>query len=86
MRPFLFFGSKNFFDISISEDRTGEKEVSTVPLRCPEQYASIFIFQSCFFLSQFLEGVQFKVRFQNYQCDDLKSMRPFEFFGPKKLR
>ena len=42
MHTFLFFGP-NFFLLIF---RTGKREVSTVPTRCPVQYASIFVSRS----------------------------------------
>ena len=53
MLAFSFF-VPNFFYISISGGRTGEKEMSTVPTRCPEEYASIFVFRSKKFFLQYL--------------------------------
>ena len=39
--------SKNvLFDISSSGGNSGEKEVSTVPTQCPEQYSTIFVFRA----------------------------------------
>ena len=52
LREFSVFRTKIFFfDISKSRDRTGEGEVTTIPTRCPQQYATIFVFRSkkCFF-------------------------------------
>ena len=46
VRPSSFFAQKIFFSISISRGRTGEMEVSTVPTRCSEQCATIFVFRS----------------------------------------
>ena len=56
--PFSFLVEIFFFNISISEYLTEASEVSTVPTRRPEQFATIFIFRSKFFFltSQFLEG------------------------------
>ena len=46
------FRSKNFFlDLSISESRSSEREVSTLSTQYPEQYASIFVLRiKIFFL------------------------------------
>ena len=45
MRVFFFFGHKMFSSIS----RKGQRKVSTVTSRCPEQCASIFFFVPIFF-------------------------------------
>ena len=58
MRPFSFFVIKNFSSISISGCCTGKREVSTVPTRYPEQYATIFVFRfkTFFFHISFFGG------------------------------
>ena len=43
---FVFWSKNFFFDISFSGGRTGERKVSTVPSRFPEQCARIFVFRS----------------------------------------
>ena len=48
---FVFLTKKMFFNISISGGRSGEREVSTVTTRYPEQYATTFVFQSKIFAS-----------------------------------
>ena len=88
VRAYLFFGPKNIsFDISISGGRTGERKVSTVPSRFPEQCARIFVFRSknISLISRFLEVAQVKGRCQRYHRGSLNSVRAFSFFGPKNF-
>ena len=42
---FVFLAKIFYFNISISEGLLNEKEVSTVPTRCPEKYVTIFVFR-----------------------------------------
>ena len=81
MQAYSFFGQNIYFLIS----RTGKSEVSAVPIRYPEQCASIFVFRSniFFLISRFLEVAQVKGRCQRCQRDDLNSMQAFLFFVPK---
>ena len=46
MRHYIFFGPKNYFDITIPGGRKAEREVSTVPTQCLELYESIFAYRS----------------------------------------
>ena len=50
---FIFLSKKYFFDISIFGGRIGERKVSAVPTRYPEQDARIFVFQSKIFFQYF---------------------------------
>ena len=45
MRYLSFFNPIFFCYISITGGRIGEREESTVPTRCPEQYATILVFR-----------------------------------------
>ncbi len=85
IQAFSFFDQKVFVNISITRVRTREKELSTVPKRCPEHFASIFVFRSKFVLSisRFQEDAQVKRRCQRFQRGTLNSIRAFLFFCPK---
>ena len=69
MRAFSFFGLKFVFDISISGCRTSKRVVIAVHRKCPEHYASIFIFGSKIFssISRFLEVAEVKGKY--LQCN-----------------
>ena len=86
LRPFSFFCSNIFFcDISNSEVRTGETEVSAAPTSCPERFATIFFFRPKFFfaISQILKYAQARRRCQRHLQAALNGLRPFLFFRPK---
>ena len=84
----LVFRSKIFFyDFSISEDRTGETEVSAAPTSCPERFDYFrFLVQNIFFaISLFLKVAQTRWRFQRHLQAALNGLQPFSFNGPKKF-
>ena len=74
------FSSQIFFLIS----RTGEMEVSVVPMLISEHYVSIFVFWFKKFssISRFFVVAQVKGRCQWCKRGFLNSMRVFSFFDP----
>ena len=70
LKTFSFLGGF-FFNISISECRTGASEMSTVLTRRPDQFATIFIFRSKIFFST--------SRFLKFKVSTLPTRRPDQF-------
>ena len=84
---FHFSFQKSFCDISISGRSTGATEVSTALTRCPEQYATIFIFvaKKFFAISRFLDVIRARRRCQRHLQGSRNCMQPYSFFLPKKF-
>ena len=80
---FLTFLDPNYPpNISISRCGTGATEMSTAPTRCPQQYATIFIFRSFFFSISRILDVAWGLRGSERQLHcALNSMGSFSFFG-----
>ena len=85
MRAIFVFGPNIYSSISISGGRSGEREMSAVPTRCPDHFAKIFVFGQKKFssTSRFLDVAHVKGSCQLYQRGALISVRAFSFFGQK---